>query len=174
MRLRVLSIVLLALVAPFAQAHPERPMRVGVLECEGHRSSGKFVMSHTRLRCLFRSQGHQPERYVAKVHRYGVDLGLTAETRMAWAVNAPVNDFGRSELRGRYGGLSANAAAIVGFGGNFLLGGSDGAPPLQPISLQGQTGLNLAAGVTDLELLPVLPMHPSPSHSSSYFSRFYR
>ncbi len=174
MRLRVLSIVTLVLVAPFAQAHPERPMRAGVLECEGRRASGKLVMSHSRLRCLFRSQGHQPERYVANVHRYGVDLGLTAETKMAWAVNAPVNDFGRSELRGRYGGVTANAAAIVGFGGNFLLGGADRAPALQPISLQGQTGLNLAAGVTEVELLPVLPIHPSPSHSSSYFLRFYR
>jgi hypothetical protein len=149
-------------------------MRAGVLECEGRRTTGKLVMSQARLRCVFRSQGREPERYVAKVRRYGVDLGLTDQTRMAWAVNAPVNDFGRSELRGRYGGLAANAAAIVGFGGNFLVGGSRRAAALQPISLQGQTGLNLAAGVTEVELFPVLPIHPSPSHSSSYFSKFYR
>jgi len=173
MRLQVLSIVLLVSVAPLAQAHANRPTRAGVLECEGRKTSGKLVMSQARLRCVFRSQGREPERYVAKIRRYGVDLGLTDETRMAWAVNAPVNDFGRSELRGRYGGLAANAAAIVGFGGNFLVGGSKRAA-LQPISLQGQTGLNLAAGVTEVELFPVLPMHPSPSHSSSYFSRFYR
>ena len=174
MRLRVLSIVLLALVALSAPAHANRPMRAGVLECEGRRTTGKLVMSQARLRCVFRSEGREPERYVAKVRRYGVDLGLTDQTRMAWAVNAPVNDFGRSELRGRYGGLAANAAAIVGFGGNFLVGGSRRAAALQPISLQGQTGLNLAAGVTEVELFPVLPMHPSPSHSSSYFSKFYR
>lgn len=174
MRLQVLSIVLLVLVAPLAQAHANRPTRAGVLECEGRKTSGKLVMSQARLRCVFRSQGREPERYVAKVRRYGVDLGLTDETRMAWAVNAPVNDFGRSELRGRYGGLAANAAAIVGFGGNFLVRGSSRAAALQPISLQGQTGLNIAAGVTEVELFPVLPMHPSPSRASSYFSRIYR
>ncbi|UFZ03637.1 DUF992 domain-containing protein [Bradyrhizobium ontarionense] len=174
MRLLLLSIAFVVMIMPLAQARQDGPTRAGVLECLGRRNSGQLVTSHARLRCMFRSQGHEPERYVAKVRRYGVDLGLTDETRMAWAVNAPVNDFGRSELRGRYGGLAANAAAIVGFGGNFLLGGSNRAPALQPISLQGQTGLNLAAGVTEVELVPVLPMHPSPSRSSSYFSRFYR
>jgi Protein of unknown function (DUF992) len=174
MRLLLLSIALMVMIVPLAQAHQGRPMRAGVLECEGRRTTGKLVMSQARLHCVFRSDGRQPERYVAKVRRYGVDLGLTDETRMAWAVNAPINDFGRSELRGRYGGLSANAAALFGFGGSFLLRGSDRAAALQPISLQGQTGLNLAAGVTEVELVPVLPMHPSPSRSSSYFSRFYR
>ncbi|MDU0956225.1 MAG: DUF992 domain-containing protein [Bradyrhizobium sp.] len=174
MRLLVLSIVLLGVLAPLAQAHAARPMRAGVLECEGRRTSGKLVMSQARLRCVFRSEGRQPERYVAKIRRYGLDLGLTDETRMAWAVNAPVNDFGRSELRGRYGGLTANAAALVGFGGSLLFRDSGRTTALQPISLQGQTGINLAAGVTEVELMPLLPMHPSPSRSSSYFSRFYR
>ncbi|WP_316163145.1 DUF992 domain-containing protein [Bradyrhizobium sp. SZCCHNRI20481] len=174
MRLLLLSITLLVSVAPFAQAHANRPMRAGVLECAGRKTSGKLVMSQSRLRCVFRSQGRQPERYVAKVRRYGLDVGLTDETRMAWAVSAPVNDFGRSELRGRYGGLSANAAALVGFGGSFLVRDTDRAAALQPISLQGQTGLNIAAGITEVELVPLLPIHPSPSRSSSYFSRFYR
>ncbi|MGY3447995.1 DUF992 domain-containing protein [Bradyrhizobium sp. USDA 4353] len=174
MRLLVLSVLLLVSVAPLAQAHASRPMRVGVLECEGRRTTGKLVMSNARLRCVFRSQGRAPERYVAKVRRYGLDLGLTDETRMAWAVTAPVNDFGRSELGGRYGGVSANAAALVGFGGSFLLRDTDRATQLQPISLQGQTGMNLAAGITEVELVPLLPIHPSPSQPSSYFSRYYR
>ncbi|MGC2780421.1 MAG: DUF992 domain-containing protein [Bradyrhizobium sp.] len=174
MRLLLLSIALMVMIAPLAQAHQGRPMRAGVLECEGRRTSGKLVMSQARLRCVFRSQGREPERYVAKVRRYGLDLGLTDETRMAWAVNAPVNDFGRSELRGRYGGLAANAAALFGFGGSFLVRGSDRSAALQPISFQGQTGLNLAAGITEVELVPLLPIHPSPSRSSSYFSRYYR
>ena len=71
MRLLVLSIVLLGVLAPLAQAHAARPMRAGVLECEGRRTSGKLVMSQARLRCVFRSEGRQPERYVAKVRRYG-------------------------------------------------------------------------------------------------------
>ncbi|CCD98381.1 DUF992 domain-containing protein [Bradyrhizobium sp. STM 3809] len=174
MRLLVLSTVAMVMIMPLAQAHQGRPMRAGVLECEGRRTTGRLVMSQARLRCVFRSQGREPERYVARVRRYGLDLGLTDETRMAWAVNAPVNDFGRSELRGRYGGVTANAAALFGFGGSFLVRDSDRAAALQPISLQGQTGLNLAAGITEVELVPLLPIHPSPSQPSSYFSRYYR
>ena len=173
-RLVLLSIALLAWFAPAAQAHDLRPMRAGVLECEGRRMAGYVVTASARLRCMFRSYGHRPDRYVARVRRYGVDLGVTAHTRMAWVVEAPVNDFGRSELRGRYGGFTANGSAGVGFGGNFLWGGLDRAAALQPISLQGQTGLNIAAGVAEVELLPILPLHRSPSHRSSYFDRFYR
>jgi len=176
MRLSVLSIALVSLVAPLAQAHEAVPMppRAGVLECQGGQNVGQFVTSITSLDCVFHSEGRRPESYVATIRRYGVDLGITAETKMAWAVNAPTNQFGRGDLAGRYGGIAANASVGVGFGGNFLVGGSRRAAALQPISLQGQTGLNLAAGVTEVELFPVLPIHPSPSHSSSYFSKFYR
>ncbi|WP_315744074.1 MULTISPECIES: DUF992 domain-containing protein [unclassified Bradyrhizobium] len=170
----LLSIVLLAWFAPVAQAHYLRPMRVGILECEGHRHPGYFVTSSARLRCLFRSQGYRPERYAARLRRFGIDLGVTARTRLAWAVTAPVNEFGRSELRGRYGGFTANGSAGVGFGGNFLWGGPDRAAALQPISLQGQIGLNIAAGVVEVDLQPILPLHRSPSHPSSHLELFYR
>jgi len=178
-RLVLLPIMLLAVLAPRADAHEIRayeirPMRAGILECEGRRAAGYFVTSSARLRCMFRSHGYRPERYAAKLRRFGLDLGVTAHTRLAWVVNAPINEFGRSELRGRYGGFTANGSAGVGFGGNFLFGGSDRAAALQPISLQGQTGLNVAAGVAEVELLPVLPLHRSPSHPSSYFARLYR
>ncbi|MGZ3291424.1 MAG: DUF992 domain-containing protein, partial [Xanthobacteraceae bacterium] len=49
----------------------------------------------------------------------------------------------------------ANASVGIGGGGNFLVGGPANAYALQPISLQGQTGLNVAAGVASIELEPV-------------------
>ena len=59
------------------------------------------------------------------------------------------------QLAGSYGGVGANASVGIGFGGNFLLGGPQNAYALQPLSVQGQTGLNVAAGVAGLELQPV-------------------
>ena len=53
-----------------------------------------------------------------------------------------------------YGGVGANASIGVGFGGNFLVGGPQNSYALQPISVQGQTGLNVAAGIADIQLEP--------------------
>ena len=83
-----------------------------------------------------------------------LDLGITEQTRMSWAVNAPSSRFERGELAGTYGGIGANASVGVGGGGNFLIGGPGNAYALQPISVQGQTGLNVAAGVSRLQLRP--------------------
>jgi hypothetical protein len=74
---------------------------------------------------------------------------------LSWAVNAPTNRVGRGDLSGNYGGVGANASVGVGGGGNFLVGGPANSYALQPISVQGQTGLNVAAGIADLELTPV-------------------
>ncbi len=60
-----------------------------------------------------------------------------------------------AHLAGNYGGVGANASVGVGFGGNFLVGGPENSYALQPISVQGQTGLNVAAGVANIELEPV-------------------
>ena len=51
--------------------------------------------------------------------------------------------------------IGANASIGVGGGGNFLVGGPSNAYALQPLSVQGQTGLNVAAGIAGLELQPV-------------------
>jgi hypothetical protein len=92
---------------------------------------------------------------MATVRRWGVDLGVTDQTRLTWAVTAPAGRVGRGMLAGNYGGVGANASVGVGFGGNFLVGGPANSYALQPISVQGQTGLNVAAGVADIELEPV-------------------
>ena len=103
---------------------------------------------------MFQSEGRRPEPYIATVRRYGVDLGFTEQTQLAWAVNAPNSRLGRGELAGSYGGVGANASVGVGGGGNFLVGGPANAYALQPISVQGQTGLNVAAGIADIQLQP--------------------
>jgi Protein of unknown function (DUF992) len=159
MRLSTLSIAIAALVAPIASANALPPVRAGVLQCQGGQNVGFVVGSVTNLECVFQSEGRRPEPYIATVRRYGLDLGITEQTRLAWAVNAPNTRIGRGELAGNYGGVGANASVGVGFGGNFLVGGPANSYALQPISVQGQTGLNVAAGVADIELAPVPVAH---------------
>ena len=155
MRVSAFIIIIAALLAPLASANALPPVRAGVLQCQGGQNVGFVVGSVTSFECVFQSEGRRPEPYIATVRRYGVDLGFTEQTRLAWAVNAPTGRLGRGELAGNYGGVGANASVGVGFGGNFLVGGPANAYALQPISVQGQTGLNLAAGIADIELQPV-------------------
>ena len=155
MRLLPLTIAALALIAPIATASAAPSVRAGILQCQGGQNVGFVVGSVTSLECVFQSEGRRPEPYIATVRRYGVDLGFTDQTRFAWAVNAPAGRVGRGDLTGNYGGVGANASVGVGFGGNFLVGGPQNAYALQPISVQGQTGLNIAAGIADIQLEPV-------------------
>jgi hypothetical protein len=155
MRVSTITIAIAALLAPLASANALPPVRAGILQCQGGQNVGYVVGSVTSFECVFKSEGRAPEPYIATVRRYGVDLGFTDQTRFAWAVNAPTGRLGRGELAGSYGGVGANASVGVGFGGNFLVGGPSNAYALQPLSVQGQTGLNVAAGIADVELQPV-------------------
>jgi len=71
---------------------------------------------------------------------------------------------------GNYSGIGANASVGLGFGGNFLVGGSANPYALQPISVQGQTALNVAAGVASLELEPV-QLAPAGYHRGYHHHR---
>src|SRR5580700_4569224 len=155
MRLSTLTIAMASLVASIASANAMPPVRAGILQCEGGQNVGFVVGSTTSLQCVFQSEGRRPEPYLATVRRLGLDLGVTEQTRLTWAVNAPTGRVGRGDLAGNYGGVGANASVGVGGGSNFLVGGPQNSYALQPISVQGQTGLNVAAGVADIELAPV-------------------
>src|SRR6478736_8665777 len=154
MRLLTLTLATLSLLAPIATASAAPTVRAGILQCQGGQNVGFVVGSVTSLECVFRSEGRRPEPYLAKVQRIGLDLGVTAQTQLSWAVNAPDTRLGRGELAGSYGGVGANASIGIGGGGNFLVGGPANAYALQPLSVQGQTGLNVAAGIADIQLEP--------------------
>lgn len=156
MRLSTLfGIAITTLVASFATANAQQRIPIGVLECQGGQNVGFVVGSVTTLQCVFQGEGRRPEAYIATVHRFGVDLGFTQQTQFSWAAYGPTHQIGHGGLAGHYGGVGANASIGVGFGSNFLLGGPANSYALQPISVQGQTGLNVAAGVADIELAPV-------------------
>lgn len=151
-----LSVAAAAIVASVTTAHAQQPgsTQVGVLECRGGPNIGLIVGSVANLGCVFRSQGRPDDLYTARVTTVGVDIGITTETALSWAVFAPTVQFGPGDLSGNYAGVSASATVVVGVGGNVLVGGSQNSFALQPLSVQGQTGLNVAGGVQSLELRP--------------------
>jgi len=151
------AITLTMLVALFAAAHAQQPMQrvqVGVLECRGGASIGFIVGSVTNLGCVLRVEGMPEDRYVATIRKVGLDLGITQESALAWGVYAPVARLGPGDLSGNYAGAQGSASVGVGIGGNALVGGSANSIALQPLSVQGQVGLNVAAGLESLELRP--------------------
>lgn len=129
-------------------------VKIGVLECRGGASVGFIVGSVTNLGCVLRADGMPEDRYVATIRKVGLDIGITQETALAWGVFAPVNRLGPGDLAGNYAGAQGSASIGVGLGGNVLVGGSNNSIALQPLSLQGQVGLNIAAGLGSLELRP--------------------
>ena len=143
------------LVASSAAAQAQQPMQrvqVGILDCRGGASIGFIVGSVTNLGCVLRAEGQPEDRYVATVRKVGLDLGITQESALAWGVFAPVTRLGPGDLAGNYAGVQGSAA--IGVGGNLLIGGSNNTIALQPLSLQGQIGLSIAAGLESLELRP--------------------
>jgi hypothetical protein len=137
----------------YAQA-PMNRVRVGVLECRGGASIGFVVGSVTNLGCVLRVEGFPEDRYIATIRKVGLDLGITAETALAWGVFAPVAQLAPGDLTGTYAGAQGSASLGVGVGGNVLVGGSNNTIALQPLSVQGSVGINLAAGLESLELSP--------------------
>ena len=145
------------LVASFTGANAQAPLnrvQVGVLECRGGASIGFIVGSVTNLGCVLRVEGMPEDRYIATIQKVGVDIGITQESSLAWDVYAPVARLGPGDLSGSYAGAQGSATVGVGIGGNALIGGSNNSIALQPLSVQGQVGLNVAAGLESLELRP--------------------
>ena len=151
------GIAVTMLVASFAAANAQQPMQrvqVGILECRGGASVGFIVGSVTQLGCVLRVDGMPEDRYVATIRKVGIDIGITEESALAWGVYAPVARLGPGDLSGNYAGADASAAVGVGLGGNALIGGSSNSIALQPLSVEGQVGLSVAAGLESLELRP--------------------
>ena len=150
----ILAGIAAALTASINGASAQERVQVGVLECRGGTSIGFIVGSVTNLGCVLRVDGFPEDRYVATIRKVGLDIGITEETALAWGVFAPTKRLGPGDLSGNYAGAQGSATIGVGAGGNVLVGGSNNSIALQPLSLQGQVGLSVAAGLESLELRP--------------------
>src|SRR5258707_3331344 len=138
-RLTTFSIAIAALITPIASADALPPARAGILQCQGGQNVGFVVGSVTSFECVFKSEGRRPEPYIATVRRYGLDLGITAQTQLAWAVSAPNNRVDRGGLAGKYAGGRGTAPLGVGGGGHVLGGGPANAHARPPVPPQAPT-----------------------------------
>jgi hypothetical protein len=141
--------VVAAAVVP-ADAQPRR-VQVGTLACSISAGVGLVVASQRNVSCNFQPDGGPPEAYTGTMTRIGVDVGFTSGGAMVWGVFADTNRYA-GMLTGTYAGATAEATVAAGLGANVLVGGSNHSVALQPLSVQGQVGLNVAAGVGALEL----------------------
>ena len=149
--------VAMAFVLAAACAQPAAAQRIkaGVLNCDVSAGFGFIIGSQRSVQCVFTPDGPGPEEtYVGTISRFGLDIGATARGHMVWAVHAEYWGKQVGALAGDYGGASGEATIAVGLGANVLVGGSNRTIALQPVSVQGQVGLNLALGVAELRLRP--------------------
>jgi Protein of unknown function (DUF992) len=131
----------------------ETSVRTGVLTCDVNSGWG-FVFGSTRdLRCTYTDNNGSVEQYTGHIDKLGVDIGYHAGGVMAWAVLAPTTSVGSGALAGAYGGVTAGVAVGVGASANVLVGSDSGQTiSLQPLSLEGMTGVDVAAGVAQIVL----------------------
>ena len=142
----------LPLAALAAKAPPER-VQAGVLRCHVSPGVGLVITSRKALQCDFDAAGPaRHDRYSGSIVKLGIDIGATTGGEIVWAVYRAGKSLRKGDLAGNYGGVSAEATVVVGVGANALVGGADKSISLQPFSVEGQTGLNIAAGVTELTL----------------------
>lgn len=127
-------------------------VEAGLLECSVAGGVSFVVGSTKNMTCVFKRAGGGTETYTGKINRFGIDLGMTTQSSIIWAVLGPARDIPPGTLTGNYGGLSAEATVGVGVGGNALIGGSNKQIVLQPFSAQAQAGLDIAVGVAAMEL----------------------
>ena len=126
-------------------------VNVGSLNCKVAGGSGFIFGSTKSLSCLFTRHDGTAERYSGEVKKYGVDIGFTEGAYMIWLVFAPGN-VKKGARAGEYMGATADAAVGLGLGANVLLGGSSKQIALQPLSVTGGIGLNVAAGIASITL----------------------
>jgi hypothetical protein len=134
-----------------APAHAQG-VQAGVLTCNVAGGFGFIFGSSRSINCSFSPAGSAPQHYVGTINQFGVDIGYVQGGVLIWTVLAPTTAPAPGALNGTFVGATASATAGVGVGANVLLGGSGNTISLQPLSIQGQTGLNVAAGIASLTL----------------------
>ncbi|NLS08378.1 DUF992 domain-containing protein [Rhizobium sp. P32RR-XVIII] len=161
----IAAAVVAATATTFLAATPAAAnVKVGSLGCDISAGFGVIIGSKRTLNCIFTpsSQGWPSERYTGTITKLGVDVGALAGGGLIWLVYAPTNRLDGA-LQGSYNGVAANATVGIGVGANVLIGGFEGSVALQPVSAEGTSGLNVAAGVANMILTWVPPIPPPPA-----------
>ena len=132
-------------------------VKLGLLSCEIDGGTGYVITSNKGLSCTFKpSRGGGREHYTGIISKLGIDLGVTHQGALQWAVLALGRNYDDGQLAGTYIGVNAEASVVTGGGANLLVGGFERSFTLQPLSVQAQTGVNLAVAVTSMALMTSL------------------
>ncbi len=127
-------------------------VNVGVLKCTVDGGIGLILGSSKHMKCSFTPAGSDPrDFYKGKVIKIGLDIGVTEKSYITWLVFAP-GKLRPGALAGSYVGATADVAIGVGLGANVLVGGFKKSVALQPVSVEGEVGLNVAVGFGEIEL----------------------
>lgn len=138
-----------------AVADESKRTQLGVLDCTVEGGLGLLVGSSKDATCQFTHEDGTVELYTGSLSKLGLDVGISGESYLKWIVFTPVgNEVGQYALQGDYVGLSAGVALGIGLDAKALVGGSNDKIGLQPLSVEGKTGLNLAVGFSSLSLQP--------------------
>jgi Protein of unknown function (DUF992) len=135
-----------------AAADAREPFRVGTLTCDTSARVGLVLGSRQDMECVFLAVNGRQYIYRGLIRRLGLDIGITRGGTLLWRVFARNSQIGRGTLRGSYVGASGNVALGLGLGAKLLIGGSRRSIVLQPLSVEGLIGINLALGVANLTL----------------------
>ena len=122
-------------------------LKVGALRCEVSAGLGLIIMSSKEMECVFTSTEGYSEHYFGTIRKFGLDIGVTNRGILAWRVLSPMKGSQHGALAGDYVGVAASATVAAGVGANALVGGFGRSVTLQPLSVEAQTGVALAAGV---------------------------
>ena len=148
----VLAAVVLAGAAPVA-AQDKKGATVGMLRCNEASGWGLVFGSTRDLKCVFTGEKGAPTvRLTGKISKFGVDIGFKENAVILWGVVSTSDKFTPGQLAGKYVGVTAEVGWAVGLGANVLVGGTNKGFALQPLSVSGSNGINLAAGVAEVEL----------------------
>jgi uncharacterized protein DUF992 len=148
-KLAVAAAAALMIAAP---SSAQERVQVGTLTCDISGGFGFIIGSQKTLNCSFTPGYPGPiEFYAGTISKIGLDLGVTTGGVMVWTVYAPTSRIAGA-LAGSYGGATAEATVVGGVGANVLVGGNNRTVTLQPLSVQGQGGFNVAAGVAGIDL----------------------
>jgi hypothetical protein len=152
---RKISMIAAALGATMLAAAPAHAagVKVGTLTCDVEAGWGYVLGSQKDLSCVFKSATNNTvAKYTGDITKLGVDIGYTNAGVLVWTVVAPSKDMQADALEGSYGGVTAGATAVVGGNLNILVGGLDKSITLQPLSVEGNTGVSVTAAVGAMQL----------------------
>jgi len=144
----------LGMAATSLPAAAQNGDRIGRLTCNVSGGPGLLITSSKALSCVYHDRAGWRDYYAGTIRRFGLDIGATTGGVLVWDVFSTGSRARRGALAGGYGGVSGEATAGAGVGANLLVGGSRRSFSLQPLSVQGQRGANIALGVAALELSP--------------------